>query len=89
MLTLLVKDFKLMFSGGRGSSKGWIRALASVLFIGFFIGVEVFLFSAILDRIKVYSDARIVFIRLFLLLLSVLMTVSGVSLYIEGVCKHP
>ena len=78
MLTLLIKDFKLMFSGGKGSSKGWIRALVSVLFVGFFIGIEVFLFSAILDRIKAYSDARIIFIRLFLFLLSVLMTFSAI-----------
>ncbi|MBQ2735576.1 MAG: hypothetical protein IJF33_07055 [Clostridia bacterium] len=79
MLTLLIKDFKLMFSGGKGGRFSRIlRLLLSVLFIGFFIGIEVFLFSAILDRIEKFNDARVAFIRLFLLVLSIFMTVSGV-----------
>lgn len=79
MLTLLIKDFKLMFPGGKGGRLSRIlRLLLSVLFIGFFIGIEVFLFSAILDKIENFPEARVAFIRLFLLVLSIFMTVSGI-----------
>ena len=79
MLTLLIKDFKLMFPGGKGGRLSRIlRMLLSVLFIGFFIGIEVFLFSAILEKIENFSNARVAFIRLFLLVLSIFMTISGV-----------
>ena len=79
MLTLLIKDFKLMFPDGKGGRLArFLRLLLSVLFLGVFIGIEVFLFSAILDRIKDYPGARVAFIRLFLLILSIFMTISGI-----------
>ncbi|MBE6597199.1 MAG: hypothetical protein E7641_05960 [Ruminococcaceae bacterium] len=78
MLTLLIKDFRLMFSGGRGGVKGVFKALLSLLFVAFFIGIEIFLFSAILKKIENYSNAPIAFMMLFLVIISAFMTVSGV-----------
>lgn len=78
MLTLLIKDFKLMFSEGRGRAKGFLRTLFSLIVTLIFIALEIFLFSEILKRIQNYSDAPIAFVRLFLLVLSVLMTAGSV-----------
>lgn len=78
MITLLIKDFKLMFRGTESRAKGVLRGLLTFLFSVFFIGVEIFLFSAILSKIASFSGARIAFVRLFLILLSVFLTVSAI-----------
>ena len=78
MLTLLIKDFRLMFSRERTGAKGFIRALFSVFFVGCFVAIEIFLFSAILGKIEKFSGAPRAFVLLFLLVLSVFMTVGGV-----------
>lgn len=78
MITLLIKDFRLMFSKGRGGAKGILRALLSALFLACFVALEIFLFSQILDRIKDYSNAPMAFMLLFLLVISVFMMVSGI-----------
>ncbi|MBQ9796780.1 MAG: hypothetical protein IJW50_03565 [Clostridia bacterium] len=78
MLTLLIKDFRLMFSGGRGGAKGIVRLLFSVFCLAGFVGIEIFLFSAILQKIAHFNNAPSAFMLLFLLILSVFMTVSGI-----------
>ena len=78
MITLLIKDFRLMFSKGRGGAKGVLRTLLSGLFLACFVGLEIFLFSQILERIKNYSNAPMAFMLLFLLIISVFMMVSGI-----------
>ena len=78
MLTLLIKDFRLMFSVDRGSKKGILKALFSILFSLSFVAIEVFLFSAILNKIQTFHNAPNTFMLLFLLILSAFMTVSGV-----------
>ena len=78
MLTLLIKDFRLMFPRERSGAKGVIRALFSVFFIGCFVAIEIFLFSAILNKIEKFNGAPRAFMMLFLLVLSVFMTVGGV-----------
>lgn len=78
MLTLLIKDFRLMFSVDRGGKKGILKALFSIFFSLSFVAIEVFLFSAILNKIQHFHDAPVTFMLLFLLILSAFMTVSGV-----------
>ncbi len=78
MLTLLIKDFRLMFSRERSNGKGVLRALVSLLFIACFVALEIFLFSAILKKIQYFSNAPISFMMLFLIIISALMTVGGV-----------
>lgn len=78
MLTLLIKDFRLMFSRERNGARGIVRALLSVFFVGCFVAIEIFLFSALLSKIEKFSGAPSAFLLLFLLVLSVFMTVSGV-----------
>ena len=78
MLTLLIKDFRLMFSRERTGARGFIRALFSVFFVGCFVAIEIFLFSAILEKIEKFSGAPRAFVLLFLLVLSAFMTVGGV-----------
>jgi hypothetical protein len=78
MLTLLIKDFRLMFSMDRGGKKGVFKALLSIFFSLSFVAIEVFLFSAILNKIQHFHDATQAFMLLFLLILSAFMTVSGV-----------
>ena len=51
MLTLLMKDFRLMFSRDKNGAKGFIRVLLSIFFVAFFVTIETFLFSEILKKI--------------------------------------
>ena len=78
MLTLLIKDFRLMFSRERTGARGVIRALMSVFFIGCFVAIEIFLFSALLSKIQKFSGAPGAFLLIFLLALSAFMSVSAV-----------
>ena len=78
MLTLLIKDFRLMFSRERSGARGIIRALMSVFFVGCFVAIEIFLFAAILGKIEKFSGAPSAFVLLFLLVLSAFMSVSAV-----------
>ena len=78
MLTLLIKDFRLMFSRERTGARGIIRTILSVFFVGCFVGIEIFLFSALLSRIEKFNGAPSAFVLLFLLILSAFMCVSGV-----------
>ena len=73
MLNLLIKDFKLMFVGESGRAKRIVYFLTKLVFIACFVGIEVFLYCEILNRIKHYSGAPVTFTCLFLSLISVLM----------------
>lgn len=76
MLTLLIKDFRLMFSKGKGNA--FLKGLLSALFLLCFAAIEIFLFSAILQKIRSFSNAPRFFMLLFLLIISVMMTVSAI-----------
>lgn len=78
MLTLLIKDFRLMFSKGKGHGSSILRGLFSAIFLLCFAAIEIFLFSAILDKIKNFSNAPVSFMLLFLLVISVFMTISAI-----------
>ncbi len=78
MLTLLMKDFRLMFSRDRNGAKSFVRIILSVFFTACFVAIEIFLFSEILKRIGKYNGAPTAFVMLFLLVISAFMTVGGV-----------
>lgn len=75
MLTLLIKDFKLLFRREKSLSKRILSTLLSIIFIGSFVAIEIILFSAILNKIKDFSQAPEAFMTLFLLIISVLLIV--------------
>ena len=77
MLTLLAKDFKLMFGKDKSLLKRIISLLFSVIFIGCFVGIEVFLFTTILKKIETFNNASSAFIALFLFIISVIVTLSS------------
>ena len=78
MLTLLVKDFKLMFAKDESAAKRLLSIILRVLVLGIVVAVELFLFTAILDKIGHYSRAPRAFMVLFLLVVTVFMTVSSI-----------
>ena len=77
MLTLLAKDFKLMFGNEKGLLKKFLSILFSIFFIGCFVGIEVFLFTTILNKIGNFHQAPGAFISLFLFIISVIVTISS------------
>lgn len=78
MLTLIIKDFKLMFASDRSAAKRALGILLRILFIGILVSVETFLFTAILGKIENYRGAPRAFMVLFLFAVTVFMTVSCV-----------
>ena len=78
MLNLLLKDFKLMFSGSAKFSERIISAVFTVLFIGCFVAVEWFVFSGIINKISNVAGAKESFLCVFLFIITVLSTVSCV-----------
>ena len=78
MLTLIIKDFKLMFAQEKSLVKRIVTTLFTVIFFGFFVGVETFLFTAVLDKIEKFPGADRSFMVLFLAVISVLMAIGGI-----------
>ena len=51
MLNILVKDFKLLLFGDRGSiGKKILSLVFTAVMLAIFIGIEVFLFTMIIER---------------------------------------
>ena len=75
MLDLLYKDFKLMFGTNKNISSRIITFLVRIIFIASFIAIEVFLFTSILKRIKMYNTAPIAFMSLFLFIISIMLII--------------
>lgn len=73
MLTLIAKDFKLLFSAEGGVKKKLLSTLATILMAAFVVGIELFIFTTILDKIQHYNNASIPFLTLFLFIISCLM----------------
>ena len=78
MLTLLIKDFKLMFAKEKSAVKRFFGILLAIAAAAVMVAVETFLFVAILERLKNFSNAPRAFMVVFLVVISVLMSVSGV-----------
>ena len=66
MLNLLAKDFKLLFGKDTSLSKRIISVLVTILFVGAFVGIEVFLYTTILQKIGNTKNAPMAFTCLFL-----------------------
>ncbi|MBE7087930.1 MAG: hypothetical protein E7370_00180 [Clostridiales bacterium] len=77
MLTLLAKDFKLLFANGKMGKWSWVSYLINFLLVAIFVAVETFLFSAILSKIEMFkgsggAKASDAFLTIFLAVISVL-----------------
>lgn len=79
MLTLIAKDFKLLFSAKGSVKKRILSALVVLLMIGFVVGIEIFIFSTILDTVQTYRNATIPFMTVFLFIISCLMILLNTS----------
>lgn len=78
MLSLLAKDFKLIFASGKDLKR---RILSLVFGLALLVGVvaiETLIFSSILKIIKDTRHAPIAFMTLFLFIVSVMMVILGV-----------
>ena len=78
MLTLLAKDFKLMFGKEKGLLKKIISLIVTIVFIGCIIGLEVFLFLSILSKIENFKDVPLAFISLFLFIVTIITIITDV-----------
>ncbi len=78
MLNLLAKDFKLIFGKDTRLSKRIISTLFTIIFMGGFVGIEVFLYTMILQKIESTKNASIAFTCLFLFVISVIVIISSI-----------
>ena len=78
MINLLAKDFKLMFEKEKSIAKKIITILVTIFFLACFIGIEVFLFTTILNKIGKFHQAPMAFMNVFLFIISILITISGI-----------
>lgn len=76
MLNLLAKDFKLLFGKNTSISKRIISGLVTFIFVVCFIGIEVFLYTTILNKIGSTKNAPIAFTCLFLFVISIVIIIS-------------
>ncbi len=77
MINLLAKDFKLLFGKGTSLSKRITSIIVSFIFVAAFIGIEVFLYITILNKVDSIKDAPIAFTCLFLFVISLIIIVSS------------
>lgn len=77
MLTLLVKDFKLLFHSEKKLSKRILSIIISLIFVASFVAIEVFIFITILKKIGTFHQAQSAFTNLFLFIISLLLIVSN------------
>ena len=78
MLNLLAKDFKLLFGKSGSTSKRVISMLLTLVFVGCFVAIEVFLYTMILRKIESTKNASIAFTCLFLFVISVIVIISSI-----------
>ena len=76
MLTLIAKDFKLMFQGNSTNKTSKFLSLLFTLIVGVgFIVIEVYLFQAIFNKLKSINQASSSYFSLFLFVVSTALTV--------------
>lgn len=76
MLNLLLKDFRLMFKQNRSVVSTILSVLFSVVFLGLFVTLEIYLFGTILDKINNIPRAPTAFLTLFLFVTTLLLIVA-------------
>ena len=80
MLNLLIKDFKLIFSGSAKLSQKIISAVFTMLLLACFVAVEWFVFRGIISKISDVAGAKESFLCVFLFVITILLTASCVML---------
>ncbi|MBQ9785546.1 MAG: hypothetical protein IJW29_08590 [Clostridia bacterium] len=73
MLSLIAKDFKLLFASHGSAKKRVLSAITSVLMIAVIIAIELFLFTTILKNVRQFNNASLPILTLFLFVISCLM----------------
>ncbi len=73
MLSLIAKDFKLLFASHGSAKKRVLSAITSVLMVAIVIVIELFLFTTILRNVQQFNNASLPFLTLFLFVISCLM----------------
>lgn len=79
MITLLSKDFKLLFGKEKSTLKRILSMLITIIFVGCFIAIEVFIFNAILGKIGKFRQAPIAFLNLFLAIISIMIIIANIN----------
>ena len=76
MLNILVKDLKLLLLGDKSSiGKRILSLVFTIVMLAIFIGIEVFLFTMIIDKVKDYRGAAPAYLTLFLFVISCIMVI--------------
>lgn len=78
MLSLIAKDFKLMFANKSGLKTKILSWIFSVVVGLLFIAIETFVFVTILNKIKIYENAAVPFFSIFLFIISMMLIVFAV-----------
>lgn len=78
MINLLAKDFKLLFGKEKSIVKRILSILITLIFVGCFVAIEVFLLITILKKIGNIHQAPIAFMTLFLTVISVMVMISNI-----------
>ncbi len=78
MLSLIAKDFKLMFANKSGLKEKIISLIFGIVVGLMFIAIETYVFYIIINKIKVYENAAIPFFTIFLFIISVIMIVFAI-----------
>ena len=76
MLSLIAKDFKLLFQGSSSNKLSKVLSLIFTILVGvIFIVIEVYLFNAIFTKLQKVNQAADAYFTLFLFIVSTLLTV--------------
>ena len=79
MLSLIAKDFKLLFQGSSKNKLSKVLGLIFTIAVGvIFIVIEVYLFNAIFKNLKKINQATDAYFSLFLFIISALLTVFAI-----------
>lgn len=84
MLSLIAKDFKLLFQGNYTNKLGKLLSIVFTIVIGvLLIVIETYVFRAIFVKIKDVKDASLAYFSVFLFIVSTLLTVFAIV-----ICKR-
>ena len=75
MLTLLAKDFKLIFARKDSLKKTILSLIFSALAIIAVIAIETYVFTVIMDKLKSFYQAPISFLTLFLFIMVIVTSI--------------
>ena len=79
MLTLIAKDFKLLFASTKDKKRRILSYIFTALVFVGIVALETFIFYMILNNIKQFNHAAPAFMTMFLFIIAVLMTIFSVA----------